>query len=146
MKSSNFGDLQDVRLLVHAVERRRGLLLQIRRDRLVGEEHELLDEAVRDVALQGDDRLDLAALGHDHLGFVQVEVDRPAAAARVVEDLEELLHLLEHRHERRVPLEQLRIAVGQDAVDGRVRHPLVAVDDAVVELGTGRRRRGDRPP
>ena len=46
------GDLEDVRLLVDAVERRRLLRLEVRRDRLVGEQHELLDQPVRDVALR----------------------------------------------------------------------------------------------
>ena len=55
------GDLEDVRLFVNAVERRRLLRLEIRGHRLVGEEHELLDQPVRDVALERDDRLDHAA-------------------------------------------------------------------------------------
>ncbi len=35
-----------------------------------------------------------------HLGLVQVEVDRAEAAAPRVQDLEELAHPLEERHER----------------------------------------------
>ena len=83
---------------------------------------------------------------HDDLGLVQVEVDRAAAAPRVVQDLEQLAHQLEHRHERRVALQQLGIAIGEDAVDRGVGHPLVAVDDAVVELVAHDRARADRPP
>ena len=63
----------------------------------------------------------IAAFIDDDFGFVQIEVDRTAAAPRVVEDLEQLAHQLEHRHERLVALEQLGIAVGQDAVDARCR-------------------------
>ena len=64
----------------------------------------------------------------------EIEVDRAAPAPRVVQDREQLLHLLEHRHQRRVLLQQRRIAIRQDPVHRRVGHPLVAVDDAVVEL------------
>ena len=51
-----------------------------------------------------------------------------------LQDLEQLAHQLERRHQRRVALQQRRIAIGEDAVDRGVGHPLVAVDDAVVEL------------
>ena len=88
-----------------------------------------------DVALQRDDRLNHAALVDDDLRLVQIEIDRPAAPPRVVEDLEQLAHLLEHRHQRRVLRKQRRIAIRQDAVHGGVGHPLVAVDDAVVKFG-----------
>ena len=127
-------DLQQVRLLVHAIERRRRLLLEKRRDGFVGQEHELLDQAMRDVPLERDDRLDHAALVDDHFGLVQIEVDRPAPAARVVQDLKEVAHQLEHRHERRVARQQLRVAIGQNPVDRGVGHALVAVDHAVVKL------------
>ena len=86
------------------------------------------------VALQRDDRLDHAALVDDDLRLVQIEIDRPAAPPRVVQDLKQLAHLLEHRHQRRVLRQQCGIAIRQDAVDGGVGHALVAVDDAVVKF------------
>ena len=73
------------------------------RHRLVGEQHELLDDAVRDVPLGGDDRLDPPLLVEHDLRLVEVEVDRAEPPAPVVQDLEQLAHPLEHRHERRVP-------------------------------------------
>ena len=51
------------------------------RDRLVGDEHELLDEPVRDVALERDDLLDHPLVVEDDLRLLQVEVDRAAALA-----------------------------------------------------------------
>ena len=51
--------------LVHAVERRHALAFEVRRHRLVGQQHELLDEAVRHVPLGGDDRGN-GAVGIDH--------------------------------------------------------------------------------
>src|SRR5207245_2650523 len=78
-------DLQDVRLLVDTVQRRRAGRLEMRGDRLVGEQHELLDQSMRDVPLQRDDRLDDAALVDDDFGLVQIEIDRSAPPAGVVQ-------------------------------------------------------------
>ena len=64
-----------------AVERRDVVVVEMLRDGLVGDQHELLDEAVRDVALGGDDRLDHALVVEDDLGLLQIEVDRAAAVA-----------------------------------------------------------------
>jgi hypothetical protein len=55
MNSSNCSDLQRVGSLVHAEERRHVVVVEMLRDRLVGEQHELLDDPVRDVPLGGDD-------------------------------------------------------------------------------------------
>ena len=52
--------LQRVGLLVHAIQAGRLLLRDELGHRLVREEHELLDQPVRDVALGGDDVLDEA--------------------------------------------------------------------------------------
>ena len=104
------------------------------RHRLVRQQHELFDQPVSDVPLEGDDLLHHSAFVHDQLGLVQVEVDRAAPPACVVEDLKELTHQLEHRHQRGVARRQLGIAVGQNRVHGGVRHPLVAVDDPVVKF------------
>ena len=83
-------DLERVGLLVDAVERRHVVVVEVLRDRLVGDQHELLDQPMRDVALGRDDRLDHPLVVEDDLGFLQVEVDRAAAAAPLVEDLEQL--------------------------------------------------------
>ena len=82
----------------------------------------------------GDNRFDLADLRQDDFGLRQVEVDRPAPPATTIQDVEQLAHQLEHRHERLVLEHRFRIAIGQDGVDRRVGHPRVTVDDAVVNL------------
>ena len=64
----------------------------------------------------------------------KIEVDGAAPAPARVENLEQLVHQLEHRHERRVLRQRRRIAVGQDGVHLRIGHARVAVDDAVVHL------------
>ena len=79
--------------------------------------------------------LDHPLVVEDDLRLLQVEVDRAAAAPALVQDLEQLAHRLEQRHERRdTSLDRRRIAIGQDGVDLGVGHPRVAVDHAVVHL------------
>ena len=46
--------------------------------------------------------LDHPLVVEDDLRLLEVEVDRAAAPAPLVEDLEQLAHRLEHRHESRV--------------------------------------------
>ena len=125
--------LQDVRLLMDTIEAGAACAFQVGRDGLVRKQHEFLDQPVSDVAFERNDVFD-PALVHDHLGLVQIEIDRSAAPPGIVKDLKQIAHLFEHRHERSVALQQLRIAIGQDAVHRRVRHPVVAVDDPVVKL------------
>ena len=102
------------------VERRRGLRLEIGGHRLVREEHELLDQAVGDVALERDDRLDRPGLVDDDFRLVEVEINRSAAAPRVVQNLKQLAHQLEHRDER---ARTAPISAGSRSV----RMPLTAV-------------------
>ena len=82
-----------------------------------------------------DDVLDEAGVVHHDFGLGEIEVDRAAAPPAQVENLEQLAHQLEQRHQRRVLGHRLRITVRENRVHGRVRHPRIAVDDAVVELG-----------
>ena len=58
----------------------------------------------------------------------------PRRRRRALQDVEQLAHRLEQRHERRVARGDLRIAVGEDRADVGVGHARVAVDDAVVQL------------
>ena len=117
-----------------AVQRRHAFALQVRGHRLVGQQHELFDDAVGDVALRGDDGLDGSGVVDDDLGLGQVEIDRAAAAPPPVENLEQRAHPFEHRHQRRIVRPLHRIAIGDDGVDRRVGHPRAAVDDPVVQL------------
>ena len=127
-------DLQQVGLLVNAIQPGPALLLEVVGHGLVGQQHELLDEPVRDVALGDDDVLDPPGLVHQHFGLRQVEVHRPSAPPPAVEDPEQLVHQIEQRQQRRVAGARRRVAGGENRVDVRVGHPLVAVDDPVVEL------------
>ena len=101
-------DLQHVGLLVDAIDARHAAPFDVGRDGLVGEQHELFDQLVRDVALGLDDRLDLAGVVDDDFGFRQIEIDRAAPLAAPVQDVKQLAHQLELRHEVAVLLHQLR--------------------------------------
>jgi hypothetical protein len=104
------------------------------RHRLVGDEHELLDDPVRDVSLERNDGLDHALVVENDFRLLQVEVDGTAAVPPLVEDIEQLAHLAEERYEIRVLGAHAGILLSENRVDVRVRHPGVAVDDAVVQL------------
>ena len=100
MNSSNVSTFSGIRLFVHPVERRHADPLEVRRHGFVGQQHELLDQPMRDVPLGGHDRLDRPCIVEHDLGLRQIEVDRSAPPAARVQDVEQLVHALEHRHER----------------------------------------------
>ncbi len=112
--------LERVGRLVDPVEPRNAARLEELRHRLVGEQHELLDDPVRDVPLGRDDGLDLSGLVEHHLGFVEIEVNRPQPSAPGVQHVEERAHPLEHRHQRGVPGRETGVAA-QDGVHRRCR-------------------------
>ena len=128
------GDLERVGFLVDAVQPRHVAGVEELRNRLVGEQHELLDDAVRDVPLARDDLFDPPLLVQHDLGLLEIEVDRAEAAAAVLEDLEQLAHPLEQGNERVVLRRRFGALVGQDGVDVGVGHSLAGANDAVVEL------------
>ena len=127
-------DFQRVRRLVNAIQRRDAVPVEVLRDRLVRDEHELLDQPVGDVPLRRDDFLDHALVVENDLRLLQIEIDRSAAAPAVVQNLVQLVHRLEHLHDIRVAGGDGGIRLRQDRVDVGVGHPRVAVDDAVVDL------------
>ena len=121
---------------VHPVQRRHVGAFEVRGHRLVGQQHELLDDPVGDVALRGDDVGDGAILVDDHLGLGQVEVDRAATFAPAVQDREERTHPFERRHQPLVPRAQRLVVALEDGVHVVVGHARGAVDDAVVQRVT----------
>ena len=127
-------DLQRIRILVDAEQAGHIVVVEVLRHRFVGDEHELLDDPVRDVALERDDRLDHALVVQHDFRLLQIEVDRPAPVPPAVEDLEQRVHPLEERDQLGVPGDDLRIAIGQDGVDLGVGHARVAVNHPVVKL------------
>ena len=122
-------DALGVGLLVDAVEAGDAVRLEIVRDAFVGREHELFDQAVRDVALGAGDGLHQAEFVEFDDGLGEIEVDRSAALAFAVQDLLQVAHELERRDQRGVAGALGRIAF-EDGVDGGVGHALGGADDA----------------
>ena len=108
-------------------------LPEVRRHRFVGGQHELLDQAVRDVALQRHDAGHLAGGRQDDLRLGEIEVDAAAPAAALVQDAAQLLHQAEHRHEIAVARRHLGVALHQDLRHVGVGHARRAPDDALRE-------------
>ena len=88
--------------VVDPVEGRNLVGDELRGHRLVGGDHELLDDPVGDVALTRPDADRVAVGVQDHVPLGQVEVDRPPAGPRFQEDAHQLRHVPEHRQDRPV--------------------------------------------
>ena len=114
---------------VNAVDGGDAGMLQVRRHALVGRQHELLDEAVGDVARRARDAGHGAQFVELDERLGQVEIDGAAAHALAVEDQRQFLHQLEARHQRLVALAQRGVAF-QQQVDVGVGHALGAADHA----------------
>ncbi len=126
-------DALGVGFLVDAIERRDAFRFQILRDALVSREHELFDQAMCDVALGTRDALHQSEFVELDDGLGQVEVDRSAALALVVENQGEIAHQFECGDKRRVTRARGGIAL-EHVVDGGIRHALGGADHAFAQL------------
>src|SRR5579872_1996242 len=122
-----------VRLFVDAIEAGDAARLEMVRYRLVGREHELLDDAVRDVALGARDGAHQSEFFELDDGLRQIEVDRSAALAFAVEDLLQIAHELEHRDQRGIAGE-LGFVAFEDGVDRGVGHALGGANHALAQV------------
>ncbi len=89
-------ELQDfarIRLFVNAMQRRNPALEQIPRHRAVRRQHELLDQAVRDVALAARDVDHALLLVELDYGLRQIEINRAMLVAPGVQQQRELFHI-----------------------------------------------------
>ena len=89
-------------------------------DRLVGEDHELFDDALRNAALARVD-MHLAVRAERDVRLLYVEVDAAARLPPRRKFFRKLPHQLEHGHEGRVLLPQRRIA-REDGVHSIIGH------------------------
>ena len=106
---------------------------QMRGDGFIGRQHELLDQAMRDVARRARDAGHFAELVELEQRLGQIEIDGPAADALAVQDQRQLLHPLEALDQPLVALEQRWIAF-EHAMDRGVGHAFGAADDAASEF------------
>ena len=125
-----------VRGIVDAVDR--GLLREqeLLRDRLVRRQHELLDQAVSQVARLRHDADDEALVVEHDVGVGKVEVDRAARLPPLAQLRREGRHVAKVLEERSVAvLVGVRRPALEQPRDLRVGHPLGALDDPLDELG-----------
>ena len=106
---------------------------QVRGDGFVRRQHELLDQAMRDVARRAGDAGHFAEFVELEQRLGQIEIDGAAADALAVQDQRQFLHPLEALDQLLIALQQRRIAF-EHAVDRGVGHPLGAADDAAGEF------------
>ena len=129
-----FQDFLGIGLFVDAVKRREAAPDEIAGDGAVRGEHELFDDAVRDVAFAAHD-IGHALLGvefDDRLG--EIEIDRAVLVAAGVQQQSKLLHVEEVRHESGVAPGHLGVAF-EDFVDVGVGHALNGADHTRGEAG-----------
>ena len=120
-------------LLVDAEDGRDAVGFQMGGDGLVGGQHELLDEAMGEVAGRAGDAGHLAPLVEFDQGLGEVEVDGAALDALAVEDLGQVAHVLDASGEVAEALALGGVAF-QEEVYGGVGEALRAADDAASEL------------
>ena len=138
-----------VRRLVHAMQGGEPPAHQLARDRLVGGEHALLDQAMRHVALGAGDLLGTAAQVEEDLRLGQVEVDRAARRRRASSAAARRSACSSGSTQRAEGGAGARVAIGERAPDLGVREACGAPHDAVEELGGARasaRHRGRAAP
>ena len=116
----------------------RGLLREQQplRDGLVGGQHELLDQAVGDVARLRDDADHESGVVENDVRVRQVEVDGASRIAPLPKQRRELAHVAEVLEKRAVAVfVGRRRAALEEPRDLRVCHALRAADHALHELG-----------
>ena len=118
-----------VGLFVNAVKRRNAAVLEVARHTFVGGQHELFDDAVRDVALRARDADHAAVLVEFDFRLWQIEINRAARVALPVQQPRQLFHQLEILNQRPVALDR-RGFPRQDVAHRGVRHTLGAVNQA----------------
>ena len=113
-------DLDSLRAVMDAVDKRQLLLDRQSRSRLICGEHEFLDHPLAFSGRAGHDVLDLSVLD-DKFGLVGADVHRPAVKVPLAQNLCQLLHQLDLWNQLIIFFQNLRRgAAVQDGVDLRV--------------------------
>ncbi len=123
-----FLDLARVGPFVDAVERRPSRGGEFPGDALVGQEHELLDDAVGEVALGGDDARHPALGVEPDIGIRQVEIHGPPGVPFPRQGAAQPRHVLQEGNQPGVERAQGWVPVAEDRGDGRVGQPGAAAD------------------
>ncbi len=116
------------------MQRGEAAIFEIFGDGLIGGEHELLDQAMGDVALAAHDAGDATLVVKGEQRLRQIEVHRAAPGAPCVKDQREVAHSTEALGQRGVTLGGLGVALDH-AIHVGVGHALDRADHAGGELG-----------
>ncbi len=119
---------------MHPEEHGNPQIQQVLGHRLIGGQHEFLDDPMGQVAFLLDDLGGLALHVEDHFGLGKIEIDAAAIHPAPPQNLAQLLHGLEIRGQSCVPLGQRRRRTAKQGVHIRVGHALIAADHAFIDL------------
>ena len=122
-------ELVRFRIVVDTIDERHVHLVEVFRNRLVGREHELLDQLLSDRTWAKHDIRRLPFLVDDDFRLGEIEVDRTTRVAAFPKDFRELGHEVELPDERFVLFQRLLVIALDDLTDVRIRHPLRRLDD-----------------
>jgi len=118
---------------VDAVERVDLALLQGLGHRLVGREHELLDELVRLIALAPLDGLHGVVLAQHHQGLREFKADAPPLGALLFQAQGQPAHAFQIFHHVGVPAAHRLILIHENLFDFCIGEAMFAADDALHE-------------
>src|SRR5689334_10486638 len=124
-----FENFAAVRLFVHTMERLDAAFQEVTGHSTVRSQHELFNQAVRDVALTARDVGHALLLVEFNDAFGQIEINGSVLVAPCIEEKCQLFHAAEMIRERGISLAHFGVAF-QDFVDVGVGHALRRADDA----------------
>src|SRR3989304_2666734 len=101
---------------------------------LICREHEFLDDLMGDVPLCNNDVYGLTLEVNDDLGFREVKINAAAFRSFCPELKTELLHEMKGFYQPAIPLCKAGLLVFKDLPDEGIGHPLITVDDTLIDL------------
>ena len=127
-------DLLAVRLLMRPVQKRCVLPEVILCNRLVGDQHKVLDDLRCNIALVRLDRNRDSLLIQNHLRLREIKVDRTALHALFPQNSRKRLHAQKHRNQLLILCDRCRVMVCKDLLHVGVGHPSIHADDRLRNL------------
>ena len=121
-------------LIVGSVKERHFLPEIVLGYRLIGQKHEIFNQAGGRIALIRLDFYGMALLIQDNLALREVKINGTAAVAPVPQNIGQLLHQAKHPDKFPVLFHRLRIAVRDNGVNGRIGHTPVYTDYSLRHL------------
>ena len=125
---------------VHPAQERRAQACQLPGHRLVGGEHEFLNDLMADVVLDKMGALDAALIVQIELGFRHAELDGAALEPAAAQDHGQVAHAQEQGQDLRFYLGARSLGIGQDG-----RHLLIREPPRHADGGIGKVRPGPLP-